>query len=321
MVAKYEITIFAIGQRYSIEITEAEFSALSAAVVSLSNAVAIEQKFDLLVSNHIELEREIAERTLLLMYRGFQTTHDMLDDQLAFGQRLLNLLAAARMYVDHIKHHISEMNQGDQSGLEEAKRIFASQYDGSFAYRLMEALRNYSQHRGLPIHGFSYNQQYVQARGEPDRVEHNVRLSIDADLLQADRSFKRRVLDELKALPSDLDLKPLVREYIEKLAIAHVALRQSIDKRVSDATTLINDWRQRYIDESGVTDPLGLALISSGENMQMLHRKGLSDTPIVISNALRLEIAVMKDWRRWPLRPKAFRHGRNPSFEAEFSET
>lgn len=283
----YGITVWALGPHHFLDATQAEAETLCAAMAALRDAVAIEQKLDLLLSNLIEFERELAERALAMMYRGFQSVHGLLDDQLAFGQRLLNLLSAARTYADHVKHHVKRLHPGDATAVAAVEDALNKQYDTSFAYRLMEALRNYSQHRGMPLHGFSYDRRWIDEDGGR-RMENNVRLTLDAAMLAADGRFKPATLKELEAEPKGMDLKRLVREYVGGLATVHGVVRDTIDEVVTAAETLVVEWRARYATVAGLAQPpVGLAVVRRHGSGRSSNLTGLADTAIGYLELLR----------------------------------
>lgn len=283
----FGVTVWALGPHHFLDATKAEAEALRAAMAVLRDAVAIEQKLDLLLSNLIEFERELADRALAMMYRGFQSVHGLLDDQLAFGQRLLNLLSAARTYVDHVKHHVKRMHPGDPIAVAAVEAAMSQQYDTSFAYRLMEALRNYSQHRGMPLHGFSYDRRWIDEDGGR-RMENNVRLSLDAATLAADGGFKATTLNELEAEPKGMDLKRVVREYVGGLATVHGVVRDAIDGVATAAEALVSDWRARYATAAGLGQPpVGLAVVRRSGQGRGTNLTGLADTPIGYLELLR----------------------------------
>src|SRR5689334_16646405 len=147
------LMIWAIGQHALLELAPEEVKGLREAVEDLREMVDIEQKFDLVISNFVEHERELAERVLIHTYRGIHSEHDLHDDKLAFARRILNLLSAGRLYIDQVKHHMTKLFPDNQETQAEVVEHFSDQYKSSLGYRVMEALRNYSQHRGMPVHG------------------------------------------------------------------------------------------------------------------------------------------------------------------------
>lgn len=275
--SKFGLAAWALGRHVFLEVAQAEALALKAAVADLAEAVSIEQKFDLVMSNFVELETEVVERSINMMYRGWQAHEDLLDDRLAFARRLLNVLSATRLYVDHVKHHTGRLYPNDDTVADDVKKLFSARYDASFAYRVMDALRNYSQHRGMPIHGFSYDQNWIK---DDDRVEANVSFSVDVDTLALDGRFKTSVLNEMKQLSSQIDLKPLTREYIEQLGAAHLALRALITPRIDAAASLLRGANERYESHAGPDRLTGIAVVEERSDGTREKLSGLATTAI-----------------------------------------
>ena len=263
-----------------------EADELLLAMADLKHLVAFEQKFDLLLENLMEMERELLNRALVTNLRGIQSTHDMLDDQLAFARRLLNLMSAARTYVDHVKHHMSAMHPSDATVQTAVAAFFADRYDASLAYRVMEALRNYSQHRGMPIHGFSYEPQWIDEDGG-SRLEANYRIKLDLALLREDKGFKTTVLKELEEIGVEPDLKSTARAYVDELGKVHMSLRAMVDDRMEAARDRLFEWRERYAQSSGATSIVGLAVVDNTDPDRPRHLTGLADVPLGYLDRLR----------------------------------
>ena len=81
------------------------------------------------------------------------------------------------------------------------------EYDKSVGYRIMEALRNYIQHRGEATKGISYPSQ-IEWREEGDPLwNFRLDLMLDMEALRRDKRFKRSVLQEIESLqPEQRDL-------------------------------------------------------------------------------------------------------------------
>ncbi|KQM97988.1 hypothetical protein [Sphingomonas sp. Leaf25] len=286
MSKSFGLTIWALGAHHVLPISASEADDLVSAMSDLKHLVAFEQKFDLLLENLLELERELLDRALVTNLRGFQSAHDMLDDQLAFARRLLNLMSAARTYVDHVKHHMSAMHPGDAVVKAAVDALFADRYDASLDYRVMEAMRNYSQHRGMPVHGFSYEPHWIDEGGDR-RLEANYRIKLDLALLREDKKFKASVLKELDEAGVEPDLKSIVRGYVAQLGEVHLSLRDLIDHRMKAARNRLSEWRERYSQASGAASMLGLAVVDGTDPVRPKHLTGLADTPLGYLDRLR----------------------------------
>jgi hypothetical protein len=135
-----------------IETTAEEYVAFENARNVLTNALAIEQKYEFVITNYLALEKEVLDTTVVTMVREPLDYPDVFEVQQRLNICLANLLTAARLYVDSLNHNVRECvpNVPDAEGT--VRKFFSKEYDENKEYRFMEALRNYVQHRGLPIH-------------------------------------------------------------------------------------------------------------------------------------------------------------------------
>ena len=118
--------------------------------------VGIEEKFDLLVENYFDYERELLELALRQSLSRDWTWQSMNLDRLAITEGAANLLSAARLYVDHLEHDLNEALGPDHEVARNAHGPSSARYDASLSYRAMEALRNVAQHHSFPVHTLSY---------------------------------------------------------------------------------------------------------------------------------------------------------------------
>ncbi len=279
---------WALGDKHFLEVPRSIIGLLQASMKDLRETVDIEQKFDIFYSNFIELEQELAAITIRDAYRNVETITDLFDDKQAITRRVGNLLSSARLYVDQIKHHISALFPKDLAKKSEVEAYFHHEYDTLLGYRVMEALRNYSQHRGLPVHGTAYSANWMDDGKPTQRLEYNASLSISMKELEADGSIKASVMEELTALEPTVDLKPLIREYVEGLANVHGKIRTLLDPRVRQAEDLVLHWRAQFTQQAKLQKvPVGLVagrLFKDGTAEEFFS---LTDNPIIYAAKLR----------------------------------
>jgi hypothetical protein len=150
----YALTRLAIGAQSHIEISGDEFTALKNARRGMIAVMFIEEKFDLLIENCVELERTLLDIALQLSFYRNRSWFSMIADMQTINRRLVNLLSTARLYIDQAKHDISQLSGAER--LARLKQQLSAQYDAVLGYRVMEALRNHTQHYGLPIESIRY---------------------------------------------------------------------------------------------------------------------------------------------------------------------
>jgi hypothetical protein len=109
------------------------------------------RKLYVLLQNAVELQVAVA-RLEANQRVNISSFPDEVDLEVRLLNRLLiNFLASARAFVDSVKHRLSEAGEPLAAKLADFKTLFNEQFDAEFSFRLMEALRNYSQHRAAVI--------------------------------------------------------------------------------------------------------------------------------------------------------------------------
>src|SRR5882672_4620600 len=154
---EYGLTRLVIGSAAMDPISERDYSELATAKTGLLEALFLEEKFDLVVENFLELETELLSSTARYMVHGkadygwFQIERNLIN------RRLLNLLSVCRGYLDFSRSLGRNLLANEPERAAQFEGGFGKHYDATFGYRVMEAMRNYVQHRGSPIHALQYN--------------------------------------------------------------------------------------------------------------------------------------------------------------------
>lgn len=204
-----------------IDIDVSEHNELLLVESHLNHAIGVEDKFDVTVQNYLEFETSIlceAARDLIGTQRGAEE-HERL--RRLFARRVLNVLSSARLYLDSLAHHAAQILSDDPGRLAKVETARRAQYDSSSEYRLAESLRNYAQHRALAVHGLIGK----STQPETDVFEYCIQPYLDPEELHMDRKFNLRVLEELLPSGRVVELKPVMRGYIEGLGRIHAVFR------------------------------------------------------------------------------------------------
>ena len=166
--------------------------------------------------------------------------------------------ATARLYLDHTRHHLGKIESAVPGVKNSIEAAMSTQYGECLGYRFMEALRNYVQHRGYPIHGVAYG----ASRTDYGTV-YVVTPYIEWARLEEDGKFKATVLSELKSLGEKIDIRPFVREYMERLWNVHQMIRDRLQPVLNQSDSLMRDTIERYRNEPPVYDSIiGLAAVT-----------------------------------------------------------
>lgn len=249
---RHFLRIAALGQFPELEIDQARFEELKASRPILNHALAIEEKYEIIISNFLELERDATNASVSEMVRNHIEYKDFFDVRLALNIRLVNLLTAVRLYTDQLSSHICACIPCDVKLKADVKALFSSEYDASFAYRFMEALRNYVQHSGIPVHRVSTGAKWTDL--ENGLLEYSLYFGAQKKELTQDDSFKKQVLEEM---PDEVNLRSAARNYIEAISRIHKQAREKIES-VVDSSRLSLDRAIRDYMVIYEKEPLGL---------------------------------------------------------------
>jgi hypothetical protein len=230
-----------MGEWPYIDISLDEFNRIKIAKDNLFTILGVEEKFDMLLQNYAEYEQ-----ALLTLAVG-QTIGARLDRD-AFSEatflvnrRLANLLTLCRQYIDQIKHDFSGIYASDPNIEMKVNASFSRQYDSLFGYRVMEAIRNYTQHRAFPVTRLSYPAAWEE-RKTGDLLHFRVQAELDVNKIVRDGSCKARVAQELKNLNQPfMDITGLARQYVQGLGCVHGELRELV---ASD----LDKWEATFLE-------------------------------------------------------------------------
>jgi hypothetical protein len=168
-------------------------------------------------------------------------------------------LASARLYLDSLPKHAKRLLPNDPIRLKLIKDEPITQYDSRLSYRVMEALRNYAQHAALPIHGVTTHASR-NPNIEPDTLSFAVLPILDYEQLAQDGNFKKSVLDEIGDLQK-IEMKPMVREYIEGLSAIHSVFRSAVHPQSRAWISQIKKSTERFTDQFPNQSTLGLSVL------------------------------------------------------------
>jgi hypothetical protein len=158
---RYGITTLVLGSPGLIEISNQDYENIKQARRILFEALYLEEKFDLLTENYIEYETDLLALSTRYMIFRDQNYSWFRREQNLISRRVINLLTACRMYLDQSEHHLHNIYNGDSPKLTDLEVEKSFQYDGHLGYRVMEALRNYVQHRGSPIQTIIFDARVI----------------------------------------------------------------------------------------------------------------------------------------------------------------
>lgn len=230
MSVEYFLKIDALGSFPKISIDEIRFLKLKASKEILSEALAIEEKYEIIISNYLDLEKESNNLSLNAMVCNHTEYSDFFDERLKINICMVNFLTSVRLYKDSLGGHVSTCLPLDKNIEPHIKNLFSIEYDKNFEFRFLEALRNYTQHKATPVHSVSTNGKKIDTNDF--LLEFSMSFYTLKDILAESGSFKNKILLEM---PDKVDLLLATRVYIESISFVHSKARELLLESVKDA--------------------------------------------------------------------------------------
>ena len=238
---KYYLQKLALGQNGEIGITEKEFNALKQAKDALMNFFGLVENYRVVVESYrtIEKAKHDAELDYVLYSRFGYDDHS--DARVALNSTIVGYLASARYFLDSTDKILPKILSSAQvKSFNEFRRNI---YDSTIEYRFVEALRNYVQHRELPIHTVTYH-SYTEDRNNIETSDKVTSLSLRAErqTLQEDRKFKKAAL---KGMPKVIDIIYCIPFHMEVIWKLHDYLAQAHFGIADNARAIVSSAIER----------------------------------------------------------------------------
>jgi len=251
---------YALTARYAdspglLDISDQTYDLLKNGASNLLELLSLEETLDLVFENYCEYEKEL----LFIAARNAIFFEDNLSpinyQRIVVCRRIVNLLSVCKMYVDQSQHHIMNIYGQESKILKKIKTETSIQYDQNLGYRIMEAIRNYSQHRGFPIHSIQFSDEWIDTDSENSKLSHIVIPKLNLTYLTNDDKFKKSVLNELftNKKPESIDIRPLIRNYVECIGKIHETIRNETytDVKVweDSITEVFSKYQEKFFSE------------------------------------------------------------------------
>jgi hypothetical protein len=262
---KYGITTSVVTSPGLVELSEQEYLSISSAKRCLLEALFIEQKFEVLIENYFDYETELLSLSTRFMLFPIVTISQMDRESLLINRRLANLLSSGKTYWDQSQRHISNIYRRFPAKIQAVKDEKKHQNSVYIGLRAMDFLRDYAQHYDFPIH--MIQRSFTRRNPSDDKMLVTLTPKLDIAELEKDRDFKKFDLEILKLQGNEIEIKPLMLQYIESMFRIHMKIRELIHADVllweEQITHTIELFKNRFGQEASI---LGLAIITESED-------------------------------------------------------
>lgn len=253
MPQEYYITGYRFYTEKSINIPEDNWHEIKNAKLTISHLRYIEQKYDLMISNYHEFEKELLVQALDTSLRHIDT-EGIHANYLSLARHIMNLLSSIVMYMEQVEsRHIRELPL-----LKEDKKIILSRLNDLKSKDVniwfAKNLRNYVMHRDLPLDSYHINSRWENIEGIPEAMEgHFIAPTIEKNQLLKDRAFKKEK-DKLELIHDKrgrIDLRYTIKKTIAVLSEFNEGLRGSTEHHYKHAKKIILNTINRHNNLTG----------------------------------------------------------------------
>lgn len=260
MQAPYYLRQSFLGNIPSMAISASDYESILMAREILSAALSIEEKYDLVLGNFLDFEREI------LLLTMDQLTDHSFDYSKAYkilavlNRRVANFIYIGKNYTELIPSMASKCTLDKELIEVEVVALRKSLYDGNVEYRFAEALRGHIMHCADAVHLVSTPSKWSIKDGKKgDTLTFNLDVLSLNERLRENSSFKKSVLNEFG---EKIDLKKVSRKYMGCISELQVEVRKLISDSVDTSRQLIQQFTNQYA-EINDGDAFGLAAYST----------------------------------------------------------
>ena len=182
--------------------------------------------------------------------------------QITVTTTIVNFLSSMHMYLEHTGRHLKHADEADEGNREaswDAARH--AEFDDYFAYKFLYELRNYVQHRDLPVHAWRIDHSLKDAgdiadrvsRGEPPLVEGttshdatiSISLSAEPSELLRDPKIGKHLKQDIEGLTTNIDISEQIHVGIGVLDPVGVRISRSVQARTLTLCRRVHRTRRR----------------------------------------------------------------------------
>ena len=262
------------------EVADAEYDSYRSAVELLDQALA-KSPFAALQERCMDFMRATSDA--LEAFKAGQSTTPLTP---VIRSKFDDLLSAFRRFADRTAHLLSQRYRPDSEEVRVLKLAMAYEFDHEFAYRFMCHLRNYSEHRHVPI---ARIKQASTLR--PDgRVEHDLDVLLDSRKLLPDHDWHRQVRADLAGINGEFSAVVTVDALLQACGRVHCKALLSQEAVITAAAASIHALAGRIATD----DVLGPVLVQVRRSELIARQVAspLNITPIRTDLAEVAEVAL-----------------------------
>lgn len=275
-----------------IELTQKQYEEIKSSKQVIFEIISIEEKYDMLLENVKELEQNIFNLCLNNLFGISSCWSNFRSNFKQINRRVLNLFATTRLYLDHLDKHSKEVSPEITISIQEQRR---HEFETNIYYRFMEKLRNYTQHKDLPISFFSFESSWIEDE-KGKALRYCAIPKLDLAELKKDSCFSTRIIEEMLPLGDKLDIRPIILSYIESIWNIHSKWRSILDP-------IFNQCKSVYLGNQDLftrirNDNTSYILLIARDQGNIIAKDDIFESPLLYLQEMRRKNTSLKNLPR-----------------------
>jgi hypothetical protein len=271
----YRLYTSSTSNVFICELSEEEVGSVRNAYQFLSNYEKIEQKYAVILNNHLDLETDMVKG--LHLVRNSPKSDILMYTNCELNRRLFNLLSAQYGYHEFMKElkadDIPMVSTFDFVPFFRDRRLVSPELALSWD------MRHYYNHYGFPANGINWQMGLVeQVDLAKSPALHSVQMTIDPRTLTKKFSWSKITREKYLDAGSKFDVLPLVNIAVAEWNKIHAAVRKHFSGVLNDARKSIST----LMALSPKPDPSALMPIAKPEAVQSIGENAFFEEPLYL---------------------------------------
>jgi len=172
-----------------------------------------EKNYQAILSYHTAIKNDFPSNR----HRSYEYMEEAFQEM---NRLILNYLSSFKTFIDHLTTRYTRLQRQGYPFLADYKKITAACYDGNLPYRFFSKLRDYVQHRGLPLGSI-----HIDEKAAPDgNVDINISICFHRDTLISDYKKWGKVKADLESQPEHMEPLPYLNGFQSQIQLINLVV-------------------------------------------------------------------------------------------------
>ena len=245
MKMNYWIRLPYLGGSHKLPITKENFELLSDSQKCLLLISSFVENYRIVLDSYRTIESSLHNQSLNQLTLGFSGYKESLETRAKLNSAYIGYLSSIRYFHDWSDRNLKKVLSQDQ--IEPFQAFRSSLYDSTPNYRFIEALRNFVQHRELPIEGIKHH-HFVENKDDHENSDIVTAITsyISKEKLSQDKKFKKAALDDM---PDTINIVHCIRTHMSCIWKLYNYFFENHSNIATKSRETIENFRNRFSQE------------------------------------------------------------------------